>query len=119
MVMMAFLTFRWFMPMGLRLKGRLCVYGRLDPSDAMELSFRDLDALSVMLGDKPYLFGDRLTTLDCVVFGHLTQFLYININFPQEKYLKENACNLVNLVERIRLQIWPDWNEMCNDSNDS
>ena len=98
------------------MKGRMCVFGRLEPSEVMELSFRDLDAISVLLGDKPYLFGDQPTTLDCAVFGHLTQFLFIDINFPQEKYLRENACNLVNLVERIRTEVWPDWAEMCTDS---
>ena len=107
---------RWFMPMGLRLKGRLCVFGRLGPDEAMELSFRDLDALSVMLADKPYLLGDMATSLDCTVFGHLSQFLFIDINFPQEKYLRENCPNLVSLVERIKLDVWPDWEEMCNDS---
>ena len=107
---------RWFMPMGLRLKGRLCVFGRLDPDEVMELSFRDLDVLSVMLADKPYLLGEEVTSLDCTVFGHLTQFLFIDINFPQEKYLREKCPNLVNLVERIKLEIWPDWEEMCNDS---
>ena len=107
---------RWFMPMGLRLKGRLCVFGRLDPDEVMELSFRDLDVLSVMLADKPYLLGEAVTSLDCTVFGHLTQFLFIDINFPQEKYLREKCPNLVNLVERIKLEIWPDWEEMCNDS---
>ena len=104
------------MPMGLRLKGRLCVFGRLNPDEVMELSFRDLDVLSVMLADKPYLLGEVATSLDCTVFGHLTQFLFIDINFPQEKYLRENCSNLVNFVERIKLEIWPDWDEMCNDS---
>ena len=92
------------------------MFGRLGPDEAMELSFRDLDALSVMLADKPYLQGDMATSLDCTVFGHMSQFLFIDINFPQEKYLRENCPNLVSLVERIKLDVWPDWEEMCNDS---
>ena len=81
---------RWFMPAGIRLKGRLCVFGRLDPAEAMELTFLDLAALSRLLGDKKFFFGDKPSTLDCAVFGHLAQFLYIDINFPQESFNIQN-----------------------------
>ena len=78
------------MPAGIRLKGRLCVFGRLDPAEAMELTFLDLAALSRLLGDKKFFFGDKPSTLDCAVFGHLAQFLYIDINFPQESFNIQN-----------------------------
>ena len=105
---------RWFMPMGLRLKGRLCVFGRLDQAEVMEMSFRDIDALSLLLGEKSYMFGNMPTSLDCMVFGHLAQFLYIPIGFPQEKYIRENTSNLVMLVERMKAELWPDWDQMCS-----
>ena len=102
------------MPMGLRLKGWLCVFGRLHQEEVMEMSFRDIDALSVMLREKTYMFGDQPTSLDCMVFGHLAQFLYIPIGFPQEKFMKENTPNLVMLVERMKAEFWPDWVQMCS-----
>ena len=100
--------------MGIRLKGRLCVFGRLDIAEVMEMSFIDIYALSELLGDKLYMFGERPTTLDCMVFGHLAQFLYIPIGFPQQKYIRENASNLVMLVERMKAEMWPDWDKMCS-----
>ena len=102
------------MPMGIRLKGKLCVFGRLDTAEVMEMSFRDIDALSELLGEKLYMFGDKPTTLDCMVFGHLAQFLYIPIGFPQEKHIREKAANLVMLVERMKAELWPDWEQMCS-----
>ena len=108
---------RWFMPMGLRLKGRLCVFGRLPPSEAMEFSFRDLDALSTLLGSKLFFHGDHPSSLDCAVFGHLAQFLFINIGFPQKSYMEQNTRNLVDFVHRVKNEVWPDWEEMCNDNS--
>ena len=45
--------------------------------------FQDLKSISELLGDKKYFLGDDISTVDCVLFGHLTQFMYINIGFPQ------------------------------------
>ena len=108
---------RWLMPAGMRLKGRMCVFGRLDPQEAAQLSFKDLAALSCLLGQQRFFHGDNPSTLDCVVFGHLAQFLYIDIKFPQAEFIRSEAANLLQLVERIRTELWPDWEEMCKDSN--
>ena len=40
------------------------------------------------LGNKRFMFGDSATSLDCVVFGHLAQFLYIPMEFPQVRVTK-------------------------------
>ena len=111
------LAMRWLMPAAMRLKGRLCVFGRLDPQEAVQLSFKDLSALSCLLGQQRFFHGDKPSTLDCVVFGHLAQFLYIDIKFPQADYIRSEAANLLHLVERIKAELWPDWEEMCSDSN--
>ena len=95
-------------------EGEAMCFGRLDIAEVMEMSFIDIYALSELLGDKLYMFGERPTTLDCMVFGHLAQFLYIPIGFPQQKYIRENASNLVMLVERMKAEMWPDWDKMCS-----
>jgi len=38
------------------------------------------------LGNKKFLHGDTPTTIDCVIFGHLAQFLYIPMEFPQVSF---------------------------------
>ena len=73
----------------------------------------DLKALSVLLGSQTYFFGTTTTLLDCTVFGHLVQFLYIPIDFPQKAYLKNECMNLVEFVERFRQTYWPDWEQKC------
>ena len=53
------------------------------------MSFRDLDAISRILGeDNKYVLGTSSpSTLDCTLFGHLAQFLYIPMDFPQKAYM--------------------------------
>ena len=55
--------------------------------DFLSHAFRDLKALSVLLGDNAFFFGATPHALDCTVFAHLTQFLCIPIGFPQESFL--------------------------------
>ncbi|CAB9511821.1 Failed axon connections homolog [Seminavis robusta] len=81
-----------------------------------KFSFDDLQALSDLLGDdKTYFLGGESPTLaDCAVFGHLAQFLWIPMDFPQKQYLKEHCPNLVQFMEHFRARVWPDWEELCN-----
>ena len=60
------------------------------------MSFKDLKAISDLLNNKDYLLGKSPTTVDCVLFGHLAQFLYIDIGFPQKTYLEQDCPNLVS-----------------------
>jgi hypothetical protein len=39
----------------------------------------------VLVGDKPFFHGAAPTSVDCAIFGHLAQFLYIDIGFPQKE----------------------------------
>ena len=106
--------FKYIQPSGLKTKAYLSGIGRHSFQEIEEMSFRDLDAISNLLGDKKYFLGtSKPSTIDCTLFGHLAQFLYIPMAFPQKKYMHENCPNLVQLVERIKAEIWPDWEEMC------
>ena len=74
------------------------------------------DAVAKILGKKPYFLGTKPTTIDCLLFGHLVQFLYIPMDFPQKAYMRENCKNLVDYVDRIKCEFWPDWDEECQKS---
>ena len=76
--------------------------GRHSDEELWEFSNDDLRSLSVLLGDKPYFFGKKPSLLDCAVFGHIVQFLYIPIDFPQAEFLRDECPNLVAFVERFR-----------------
>ena len=58
--------------------------GRHENTEVWEMSFRDLSALSNWLGTKQYFLGSKPSTVDCMLFGHLAQFLFIDIGFPQK-----------------------------------
>jgi len=107
--------FKNIQPYGLRAKGYLNGFARHSFEEIAEMSFRDLDAISRILGeDNKYVLGTSSpSTLDCTLFGHLAQFLYIPMDFPQKAYMHKECKNIVRLVDRIRDEAWPDWEQAC------
>ena len=76
-------------------------------------SFDDLRAVSRFLADKPYYLGSEASTVDCTLFGHLAQFLFIPMDFPQKSFLYKECPNVVKFVDRMKTEFWPDWDAMC------
>ena len=106
--------FRHIQPYGIRVKGTLHGIGRHTPEEQAELTSRDLKSINDILGENEFILGkDKPTTIDCTTFGHLAQFLYIPMAFPQKKFMQENCPNLVSYVNRMKNLMWPDWDEMC------
>jgi glutathione S-transferase len=86
--------------------------GRHAPDDDVELAARSLLALSVQLGDKPYLMGEKPCGTDATAFGALSGIL---TPFFDSK-LRTRAAEFENLaayVERMMQQYYPDfaWKE--------
>ena len=71
-------------PLITRLRSFMSGVSRQEQSVVWDQASQDLQALSTLLGDKQYFHGDSPTTIDCMIFGHLAQFLYIDIGFPQK-----------------------------------
>jgi len=106
--------FRHIQPYGIRVKGTLHGIGRHTPDEQAELTSRDLKSINDILGDNDFILGkDKPTTIDCTTFGHLAQFLYIPMAFPQKAYMHENCPNLVAYVDRMKNLMWSDWDDMC------
>lgn len=87
--------------------------GRHSVQEVYEFGMQDIQALSDFLGSKPFMMGEKMTTIDCVAFAHLSQLLYIPLDYPHTIYLKKNCPNLAAYVDRIKADIWPDWEEVC------
>lgn len=100
------------MPLGFKKKMRYISFGRHSDEEKWTISCQDIQSISDFLGDKKFMFGDDATTLDCTLFGHLAQFLYIPMEFPQKVYMRENCGNIVEYVERFKELYWKDWDEM-------
>ncbi|MBL4666008.1 MAG: glutathione S-transferase family protein [Sneathiella sp.] len=67
----------------------------------------DLQALSKMLGDKPYFLGAKATSADASLYG-----LLANIHFQKDanglKEILRNFPNLTRYCERLKAEYWPD-----------
>ena len=91
---------RWVMsmtfPAWLRLKLYFHGINRHPIEVVSEMTFKDLKAISNIMQSggvekkRPYLFNtEKPTSFDCALFGHLAQFLYIPMDFPQVMARKE------------------------------
>jgi glutathione S-transferase len=82
--------------------------GRHAPEEIVELGARSLWSLSVTLGDKPFLMGDRPTSVDAIVFAVLAQVLTPVFDHPLRRRA-EGFCNLVAYVNRMMARYFPDF----------
>lgn len=80
--------------------------GRHTEMEITALGVRDLDALSVMICDKPYLFGDRPCGADATVFAMLAAVLtpYFESELRRQA---EDFPDLVRYVDRLMGQFYP------------
>lgn len=82
--------------------------GRHAPDEDVELAARSLRALSVQLGDKPYLMGDAPCGTDASAFGALAGLL--TPYFDSELRRRTEAFdNLVAYVDRLMAQYYPEF----------
>lgn len=80
--------------------------GRHAPDDLYRMGMADWSATSDLLGDKPFFFGERATSIDAVLFGFVTA----TTAFPYESPLKKHLLSLSNLIahrDRVRTR-WFD-----------
>lgn len=81
--------------------------GRHTPTEIYQIGITDLNALSDFLADKPFLMGDRPTTVDASAYGLLANILWV----PMESPLKERATALSNLsayCQRMKAKFYGD-----------
>mmetsp|Transcript_15634 Transcript_15634/g.36034 ORF Transcript_15634/g.36034 Transcript_15634/m.36034 type:complete len:328 (-) Transcript_15634:1310-2293(-) len=95
--------------------------GYSSPEILWAMAAEDLNALEMLLSDKVYFFGKSCpSTIDCTVFGHISQILYIPMDFPQQKYLKESCPNVIRFMEHFKEKHFFDWEVLCRKRpNDS
>lgn len=81
--------------------------GRHTPDEVMAMGRADIDALATLLGAKPFLLGDRPSTVDASLFAFVAGVLA----FPGDSALKAHTAaqaNLVGYVARLRAAYWPE-----------
>jgi len=82
--------------------------GRHAPDDDVDLALRSILALSVQLGEKPYLMGQKPAGVDATAFGALagilTPFFASKLRTQVEKF-----GNLTAYVERMMRKYYPEF----------
>jgi hypothetical protein len=82
--------------------------GRHAPDDDVDLAIRSIFALSVQIGDKPYLMGDKACGADATAFGALagvlTPFFASKLRREVEKF-----GNLTAYADRMMGKYYPDF----------
>lgn len=83
--------------------------GRFSKEEVYALMERDLRALAMLLGDKKYIMGPKMSTVDATVFGHLAPAMWTLPGTRPEQLIKGELINLAMYCERIRRKFWPEW----------
>lgn len=102
---------RWLVPAVLRRAFLKQLYergmGRHAEEVIIEQGRSDLDALAELMGDRPYMLGERPSSIDACVFGFLGVSLYVTGDNPLYGHLALTG-NLVQYCERMRERYFPE-----------
>lgn len=79
--------------------------GRHSPADIYAFGCADLDAISDYLGDKPFFFGDKITSLDAALAPIIGNFVYNPFDTAVTAHAKSKA-NLTAYVERFEKAVF-------------
>ena len=86
---------------------RIAVLARHTPEEITELGARSLSALSMLLGWKPYLMGDRPCGTDAMAFSSLAGLMAPFFDSPLRQHALEFS-NLVAYVDRMMARYYPE-----------
>jgi glutathione S-transferase len=81
--------------------------GRHAKADIVALATRDIDALSDLMADKPYLMGNEPCGADPIVFGMVTSLLTPPLDTPLREAVARHA-NLVAYRDRLTRLYFPE-----------
>lgn len=91
---------------GMRTELRGHGLGRHAVADIERLAAADLDALAALLGDQPWVLGDRPTSFDAVATGFLANILMVDLENPIKAAARRHA-NLEAYCRRVMARYFP------------
>ncbi|CAL1586274.1 unnamed protein product [Knipowitschia caucasica] len=83
--------------------------GRFSKEEMYSLMEKDMRTLATLLGNKKYLMGSKITTVDVTVFSHLAPAMWTLPGSRPERLIKGEFINLAMYCDRIRRRYWPEW----------
>jgi glutathione S-transferase len=81
--------------------------GRHSLEEVTAFGAADLESCAELLGDQPFLFGDRPRIVDCALYAYLEGLLGFPVDSPLRSRIAARA-NLVAYRARIRERWWKD-----------
>jgi glutathione S-transferase len=75
--------------------------GRHQPEEILEMGKADVSAVSTLLGDKPFLFGEHPTSFDATVYAFIVSLTAFPVDSPLRRYTQAQQ-NLVRYCERFQ-----------------
>lgn len=82
-------------------------FGRHSSAEIDVLAAKDIDALSDLLGDKPYLMGDKPAGADATMYAMVTAILTPPLAISLKRMMAEKP-NLVAYRDRLTRQFFPE-----------
>jgi len=82
--------------------------GRHSQEELEYFAEKDLEALDALLGDKPYMMGERICSVDATVYGILSSTYYPDFETPLKAIALDHP-NLAACCDRITGQFFPDY----------
>lgn len=82
--------------------------GRHSVEQINAFAAKDIEALSVLLADKPYLLGDKLSSIDAVMYAMLCEILQSELETPLHA-MAEQYPNLVAYQLRLGNEYFPEY----------
>lgn len=89
--------------------------GKHNKEEIYAIGEKDLRAMSAFLDDKEFFMGSDPSTIDCTMFGLLSCLLHTAESSPLAKVVKEDLKNLGDFCDRMKLNFWLDWNDLCSE----
>jgi glutathione S-transferase len=81
--------------------------GRHRPNEIYAMGRQDLQAVADHLGDRPFLTGEQLTTIDAVAYGFIANILYVPFETELKRML-EDLPTLVTYCDAMEQGLQPD-----------
>lgn len=81
--------------------------GRHTSEELLQLAEKDLTSLAAILGDRPYILGDRPCGFDASCYGFVSSVLVPLFDHPTTNAAKRHD-NLVAYAERMRAEFFPE-----------
>lgn len=81
--------------------------GRHRPGEIYAMARQDLQAVADYLGDRPFLMGEQLTTIDAIAYAFLASVLYVPFE-TDLKRITEDFPTLVTYCEAMEQGLQPE-----------